>query len=801
MSSFILPLTIDSRKIIFLDLETRASDYLINMDADEDEYIIERDYLNPKSIISISDNHEFQSLSVNEEDHLLANISFEPEFNSEKNMLSFELKKLSSTPSVFSNTGQNDILVKKHEKTLEILLRQQMAHSSNKLDHLYVRFFYTSDNNVYEALMLLHFVEKTDIKFVGLDFGSEASQMIEGYYNPNNLSRIEQNFTNIFSDIKSNNVAGGGRTNELHSQYEKEGNYKEKLYKSIFFIKKVITLNYTVASFDPNNFLLPTDSIKFITELADETRDFFKDWMLVPNLKLIHNHSNLTSQIGLTIKLKDAELNVDFSSIKRSVYRRLLSEMIETYLKSHIHKDAYLSFTVLIPNIYSITEILDTKKIIRNICKEFIIKNNISIIGLEVSSISESDASFYGISPSLTLSEGDFYITVDCGKGTTDFSLIKIDEKDSTIKIPVYKGGFAGAGNLINYAFLESMIYFIRFVLNQKIVSDEKLKKYFEDIFSAKTDSKANLNKKLYDLTEKCKKNYDSSISELDVTNHFEKIQWGNINFETWLENLRDDDPDTDYKLTKLLDEVHFLYNWNNYIKFTVEEIAKNIVDSLSNVTNFLNQSKSKCAGVILTGRAFLFNDLQKVVGNQITSMKGMKNQQLIFDTEVIDKKTICLQGILERNIKSFADVASSPIEIPKGSLRRIKKSDVTESFIKKIMLQIKEKIISPSFSVFGNSDFNKTEITQTNFSNTQFLSGGLIYSPSVLNHFESGQIINTRKGYFIIAKNLNGERQIVELKINNLNPALLHLKNFAIKSLIPGIVEIDIIDSLKNKN
>jgi hypothetical protein len=647
--------------------------------------------------------------------------------------------------------------------------------------------------------MLLHFVEKTDIKFVGLDFGSEASQMIEGYYNPIDLSKIEQNFTNIFSDIKSSSIFQDGTPNEICRQFEKEGDYKEKLYKSIFFIKKTISLKDTQINFNPNNFNAPKDSISFINRESDEDLTFFKDWMLVPNLKLIHNHNNLTSQIGLTIKLKDAEKNVDFSSIKRSVYKRLLSEMIETYLKSHIHNNVYLNFTVLVPNIYSITEILDTKKIIRNICKEFNSDNHNPILGLEVSSLSESDASFYGISSSLTLSPGNFYITVDCGKGTTDFSLIKIDENDATIKIPVYRGGFAGAGNLINYAFLESMIYFLRFVLNQKIVSDEKLKKYFEDIFSAKTDSKANLNKKLYDFTENCKKNYDSSISESKVITHLENIKWGNLDFEKWLENLRDDDAETDYNFTKLLEQVKFLFNWNNYIKSTVEEIAKNVVENLSNVTNYLNQSKSQCAGVVLTGRAFLFKDLHQVVSTHITSMKGLKNPQLIIDTEGIDKKTICLQGILERNIKSFADVASSPIEIPKGSLRRIKKSDVTEGTIKKIMLQIKEMIFSPAFSVFGNSDFNKTEITQTNFADTQFLSGGLIYSPKVLNHFESGHIINTRKGYFIIAKNLHGERQIVELQVNNLNPALLHLKKFAIKSLLPGIVEIDMIDSLKN--
>jgi hypothetical protein len=93
---------------------------------------------------------------------------------------------------------------------------------------------------------------------------------------------------------------------------------------------------------------------------------------------------------------------------------------------------------------------------------------------------------------------------------------------------------------------------------------------------------------------------------------------------------------------------------------------------------------------------------------------------------------------------------------------------------------------------------FNKADVLQTDFSETRFLSGGLIYFPKYANKFESAQIVNTRDGYFIIAIKPGGKRQIVHLEIDNANRALTHLKQFATKSLIPGIVEIDMLHSLK---
>jgi hypothetical protein len=251
----------------------------------------------------------------------------------------------------------------------------------------------------------------------------------------------------------------------------------------------------------------------------------------------------------------------------------------------------------------------------------------------------------------------------------------------------------------------------------------------------------------------------------------------------------------------KLLAEINNIYNWNNFIHYTTDTIAQNIVDNLSNVISHLNRSRSNCSGIVLTGRAFCFKPLKDAVINKITTIKGLNNRNLIFKLDDNDPdayKQICLKGIFTRNIKIYSDLASTPIEVTTNSLSGIRRADVANNILSKILIQIKEILFSPGVSFTDNMDFNKADVLQTDFSETRFLSGGLIYFPKSANKFESAQIVNTRDGYFIIAIKPGGKRQIVQLEIDNANRALTHLKQFATKSLIPGIVEIDMLDSLK---
>jgi hypothetical protein len=800
MSSFILPLTIDSRKIIFLDLKIGSENYLDNLDAKEDEYIIERDYYNDKPFISIENNQVLQSLDPIEEDCKLDKIYFEPTYDTINNVLSFELKKNDET-IVNAVTQHPDILLEKGEQKFEIFLIRQMENIQNNFREVFVRFHYEFNNHVYEALMQFHFVDKKNIVFAGLDFGSESSQLIEGYYNPQNLAQINQQFSSIFSDVKANNsLAKEPKLISDIRQYDET----VELYRSAFFLKKRMQLqNITTENFDIENISIPHDSIKFISLKGDEVPAFFQDWIPVPNLKLIHNYSSVTSGIYLTFVLADnVEKQVNFSSIKKSVYKQLIGEIVKSYLNQHSLNKKYLNFTVLVPNIYSITESIETKKIIRTICNEYNDRANKNpILGLEISSISESDASFYGISTQVQRNPGDYFISIDCGKGTTDFSIVKFNEIDPNIMTPVYRGGFAGAGNLINFAFLESLIYFFRYELNNHQIDDELLKKFFTNIFEAKNDNTAFLKNLLFEFIENCKQKFDYNKSELEVNTEWKDAKINNSGFTDFFEALKNDNPEYVDMFKNLLGEIKNIYNWNNFIYSTTDTIAQNIVDNLSNVIYHLNRSRSNCSGIVLTGRAFCFKKLKEDVTNKITTIRGLNNKNLIFKLDNNDPdayKQICLKGIFTRNIKIYSDLASTPIEVTRNSLTGIRKTDIATNILSKILIQIKEILFSPGVSFTDNMDFNKADVLQTDFSETRFLSGGLIYLPQTSNKFESAQIVNTRDGYFIIAIKPDGRRQIVHLDIDNANRALTHLKQFATKSLIPGIVATDMLHSLK---
>ena len=154
--------------------------------------------------------------------------------------------------------------------------------------------------------------------------------------------------------------------------------------------------------------------------------------------------------------------NESLTIVHKEVYTELLDEMLTSFLTNQITEAIYVRFTVLVPNIYTIEEINNTKSSIRRIFNQFNI-NSSYILGLEITSISESDAAFLGCNGYLNSVKGNaFYLCIDCGKGTTDFSIIS--SYNSLEFVPIYRNGFAGAGNLISYAIFESIKYF--FIMN-----------------------------------------------------------------------------------------------------------------------------------------------------------------------------------------------------------------------------------------------------------------------------------------------------------------------------------------------
>ena len=70
---------------------------------------------------------------------------------------------------------------------------------------------------------------------------------------------------------------------------------------------------------------------------------------------------------------------------------------------------------------------------------------------IEYETISESDAAFMGYqqthADAVNLSNGEIALVIDCGKGTTDISMLLADDNENYSSF--FRTGFAGAGNVL----------------------------------------------------------------------------------------------------------------------------------------------------------------------------------------------------------------------------------------------------------------------------------------------------------------------------------------------------------------
>ena len=78
---------------------------------------------------------------------------------------------------------------------------------------------------------------------------------------------------------------------------------------------------------------------------------------------------------------------------------------------------------------------------------------------IEYETISESDAAFMGYQQTqseIRLNNGEIALVIDCGKGTTDISMVLADDNENYCSF--FRTGFAGAGNVLSYGFAEDFL-------------------------------------------------------------------------------------------------------------------------------------------------------------------------------------------------------------------------------------------------------------------------------------------------------------------------------------------------------
>lgn len=526
----------------------------------------------------------------------------------------------------------------------------------------------------HESTISFHCVPLDDLYNVVLDFGSEASQMLICKDNPDTAVVPEKVFANTLLHFYNVQKVKGKR---VFDQQDED----DKLFRSIFYLKKNAEMS---SSFEYDR---PSKDDSFFSFLSKRTESHEGR---IPNIKIAYLTGAVVNEVG------------DMHILHRGIVSRFLHEAI--YRISEINNNKSnkvgINFTVLLPNVMpqnAVSSFLYNMRRIAN-SREFLDANgsNLQIECINVNSYSESDASFLecqhqaalpGSQNKMKVMPGKRYLIIDIGKGTTDFSLVRLSSANSAIS--EYRAGFVGAGNAISYAVFSDYM---------ETIAGDKAHALIDKMLKAEPAVLFELENKIEDV----KKNW---IQDKDATN-FEPIS-------------RVDNITTEAILDKI-DELGVINDSHGNVEKMLKQISERIADQVP---------LDGVDYVVLSGRSFKFSKLKEQLETELHEKVG-KKIDVYFNPETAKKG--CLYGPLRKIGMSLeSQMVGFPfvIDMTKIKQTEIKGNDTTIPIINAETLKLKKinsvvHILTRCFKIleewFGDDNYTQSVDTlksaSTNF-------------------------------------------------------------------------------------
>jgi len=491
-----------------------------------------------------------------------------------------------------------------------------------------------------------------------IDFGSEASQI--GYKNcaPQQTVLQYDILENIISRLNMNNEMPGWRRDDFLNNEEGQ----HMLYKTFYAVKK--KLDREQRKNFPFNFSddITNDEIRlYITrqEVSATRFDFREDYEIVPNLKLGIEKS---LQLHIDDKTEDYSIRSHKKELISAVLLRLIRLLIST--KPDFQRGG-LIVTLLVPNIYTqhdVFELLDElRKQTHPMLKSLAIPDE--AVRIEYETISESDAAFMGYqqthSSQVQLSNGEVALVIDCGKGTTDISMVIADDNENYSSF--FRTGFAGAGNILLYGFAED---FLTLAL-KAIPGDNSIS--VKDFISRQIRDQS-LTADVLDfiqLMENQKKKF-KKLQPVSIT-EFAKLAEQSESTERTIGNLyRDQSVLLRYAIEILNDRnIRWDEEVTGLIKKATGCIAGCIIGSIRDVIT--RDIRKRIKVVMLSGRAFYFDELRETVEKELRSLLGQDlHISSVAQGRVINNKNVAIYGAFSGAYK-ITDFTGIPIDKKEG--------------------------------------------------------------------------------------------------------------------------------------
>ncbi len=517
--------------------------------------------------------------------------------------------------------------------------------------HLHLSLRLQQEGEIAEAAATFFLAHPLQLVEAGIDFGSEASQAVQQ----------KAVYRGAYLEHKCETVPLFSRVRALHPEAERGAHYVQQeegnkaFYKSLFFVRKELE-----SAGGAGGDFLPTEdqNLKMLVRedaLAETLRDHYQ----LPNLKLVRKDGAAIPGYDFTLRRPSGTLrDLDFDDVREQAYASILKKLVAAWLSPEL-EDAphplYARLTLLVPNIYGTGDVHRTLGTLQAAFADLQTEElGAKLGGWEVQTISESDASFLGFYKrveNLPSGSDRYYIVIDCGKGTTDFSIMRTGAGTQPAE-PLYRNGFAGAGNLISYAVFQTVMAHLaevsddpagaaRFIAETLPGSDPRLLLY------------------LAREVERLKAGYREDRKEGEVGRQWAAAvqSGGTATFENLPGRTLAD-------LVDLLRTVDGIYDWQGYIAGACDDITRGVVADLRLLHRALAKRRVHCAGVFLTGRGFLFEPLRRRLKAALHESLGLPYDAIREPSTDDEYKSICLQGVINSPFVLKPDIIGWPIQV-----------------------------------------------------------------------------------------------------------------------------------------
>lgn len=472
---------------------------------------------------------------------------------------------------------------------------------------------------------------------VVLDYGSEASQLL---VSPRSQNITINNLCTLFDEFYMTHKGYIPTNDDERANYIQYDTDNVCYYKSLFYIKRRFNND------DRINVTAPLgkqtqDDITLLNEYRNQANEK-ADYMILPNLK-IANHGG--------VQLPNILYGNNFVTAPqigdRTVYRKIVNAFMQIAIKKTLigeDNPRFLNVILLVPNTYRQDEV---SKALTHLASDIVTlsADQSNVNGVEVSSISESDASFVGVKQCMNndnplANTSGKYLIMDAGKGTLDFSVIEDNNNNLGHRYnSTFRSGIIGAGNAISYSVLLAILNHIfskdKDLANDKIKREKKITEFVNSKILINDADLAEVTSLMRGV-ERYKRLYNNG--ELTQKSHPIVVPTQTLDI-TALNNL-----------IKNMCEQKIIVCDESYINNMIDNICFAVSNKLKGY--YPTSEKYKIDHIIFAGRGFLMNKLRqrmeevlKKYNNSICGSAETHNfEDIVNNTaNTITPKNICM--------------------------------------------------------------------------------------------------------------------------------------------------------------